>query len=485
MEKGSIAVNQKSYSLLEVLQSIQSVIKNTYGSKLFWVRCELSRISLHTQSGHCYLELIEKNESSILAQLHGIIWADKYNAICEKFLSITQTKLGSGIKVMFQCSVSFHPVHGLSLFITDIEPSFTLGEMARMKNESIAKLKAEGLFDLNRRQPISIIPGRIAVISVDTSRGYQDFISTLENYPRRFLIKCTLFDAVLQGENAVPSFIRAIKIIEDRKKDFDAIVIVRGGAGDAGLACYDDYSLAATIARTSLPVISGIGHATNETVVEMVSFKNCITPTAAATFLLEKFELQANRLSENTTVLRKASKTYFSDEKQTLSSYIEVFCLMVNHRLSEQEFELKSLHAAMPSFVNSYLLISKQFLTQSIHTVVNAKKLGNHFVFLSDLNRVVLEIRDKAVFLLSSSNEAIKKQNLKVATQTIERQKELLEYITGKVNLLDPVNTLKRGYSITRHNGKVLTDAQIAKPGMSLETTLANGILHSTIDKKK
>jgi exodeoxyribonuclease VII large subunit len=485
MEKGSIAVNQKSYSLLEVLQSIQSVIKNTYGSKLFWVRCELSRISLHTQSGHCYLELIEKNESSILAQLHGIIWADKYNAICEKFLSITQTKLAAGIKVMFQCSVSFHPVHGLSLFITDIEPSFTLGEMARMKNESIAKLKAEGLFDINRRLPISLIPGRIAVISVDTSRGYQDFISTLENYPRKFLIKCTLFEAVLQGENAVPSFIRALKIIEDRKENFDAIVIVRGGAGDAGLACYDDYSLAATIARTSLPVISGIGHATNETVVEMVSFKNCITPTAAATFLLEKFELQANRLSENITVLRKASKTYFSDEKQTLSSYIEVFCLMVNHRLSEQEFELKSLHAAMPTFVNSYLLLSRQFLTQSIHTVVNAKKLGNHFVFLSDLNRVVLEIRDKAVFLLSSSNEAIKKQNLKVATQTIERQKELLEFITGKVNLLDPVNTLKRGYSITRHNGKVLTDAQRVKPGMSLETTLANGILHSTIDKNK
>ncbi len=485
MEKGSIAVNQKSYSLREVLQSIQSVIKNTYGSKLFWVRCELSRISLHTQSGHCYLELIEKNESSILAQLHGIIWADKYNAICEKFLSITQTKLGSGIKVMFQCSVSFHPVHGLSLFITDIEPSFTLGEMARMKNESIAKLKAEGLFDMNRRRPISIIPGRIAVISVDTSRGYQDFISTLENYPRKFLIKCTLFEAVLQGENAVPSFIRAIKIIEDRKEDFDAIVIVRGGAGDAGLACYDDYSLAATIARTSLPVISGIGHATNETVVEMVSFKNCITPTAAATFLLEKFELQANRLSENLTVLRKASRTNFNDEKQSLSSFIEVFCLMVNHRLSQQEFELKSLHAAMPSFVNSYLLISRQFLTQAIHTVVNAKKLGNHFVFLSDLNRVVVEIREKAFFLLSSSNEAIKKQNLKEATQTIVRQKELLEYITGKVNLLDPVNTLKRGYSITRHNGKILTDAQKAKPGMSLETTLANGILHSTIDKKK
>ena len=251
MEKGSIAVNHKSYSLLDVLQSIQSVIKSTYGSKSFWVRCELSRISLHTQSGHCYLELIEKNESSILAQLHGIIWADKYNAICEKFFSITQTKLAAGIKVMFQCSVSFHPVHGLSLFITDIEPSFTLGEMARMKNESIAKLKAEGLFDLNRRLPISMIPGRIAVISVDTSRGYQDFISTLENYPRKFLIKCTLFEAVLQGENAVPSFIRALKIIEEQKDNFDAIVIVRGGAGDAGLACYDDYSFAAAIARTS------------------------------------------------------------------------------------------------------------------------------------------------------------------------------------------------------------------------------------------
>ena len=141
----------------------------------------------------------------------------------------------------------------------------------------------------------------------------------------------------------------------------------------------------------------------------------------------------------------------------------------------------------MPSFVNSFLALSKQFLTQSIHTVINAKKLGNHFVFLSDLNRVVIDIKEKVLLLLTASKEDVLKQNqnLSIASQIIERQKDLLEFATGKVNLLDPLNTLKRGYSITRHNGKVLTDAKKIKPGMSLETTLADGILHSTIDKNK
>ena len=150
MDQGSIAISTKTYSLQEVMQSIQSVLQKAYGAKQFWVHCELARISLHAQSGHCYLELVDKNDKAIVAQQRGIIWAEQYSRILNKFNDVVQSPLANGMKVLIKCSVSFHSLHGLSLNVLDIEPSFTLGEMARMKNDSISRLRKEGIFDLNR-----------------------------------------------------------------------------------------------------------------------------------------------------------------------------------------------------------------------------------------------------------------------------------------------------------------------------------------------
>jgi len=443
MDSDSVTITQKTYSLHEVMLSVQSVLQKAYANRAFWVRCELSRISLHGQSGHCYLELIDKNETSIVAQMKGILWAEKYSSVSEKFKAVTNSPLTGGMKILIQCSVSFHPLHGLSLIISDIDPSFTLGEMARMKNESIARLKSEGLFNLNKKLELPLLPQRLAIVSVATSRGYQDFVSTLQHHHTQYAIDYKLFEAILQGDNAVPTLIRAINKIMAQKESFDAIAIIRGGAGDAGLSCYDDYSLSSVIAQCNLPVITGIGHATNETVVEMIAFKNCITPTAAATFILEKFDLQLAAISEFSGKLSGYVQIFLNDEKQFISSISERFCLIVKNKLNTQNFQLLGLIAGLPSRLENFFSFTKR--TQIIENV-------------NKLNSV---------------------------TRLINNHKESLEHLSEKTHLLNPINTLKRGYSITRSNGKALTETTGLTAGMKLETELADGKIVSTVLEKK
>ena len=487
MESDSIAITQKTYSLQEIMQSVQSVLLKTYANRMYWVRCELSRISLHAQSGHCYLDLLDKNETSIVAQQRGIIWADNYSPIIEKFKAVTNTPLAGGMKVLLQCTVSFHPVHGLSLRISDIEPSFTLGEMARMKNEAIVRLKSEGLFNLNRQLKLTILPKRIALVSVATSRGYQDFISTIENHQHPYSINCRLFEAVLQGENAIPTLTRALNKIFSEKEKFDAIAIIRGGAGDVGLACYDEYSLSALLARSPLPVITGIGHASNETVVEMVAFKNCITPTSAATFILEKFDTQFLFLIEQYDFIKDFSKTFFNKEKQYLSAQSECFCLIVRNHINRQDFQIKNLLAGLPANLREFFTFNRQNITQSAQTILNVKRFGKQSEILIDLNRRIIEIKQRIENYYLFRRNFLSEQSIKLSAVSLqlERNKDIINHLSEKVMLLDPVNTLNRGYSITRLKGKALTDSFDLVSGMQIETQFAKGNVISTIEKKK
>jgi exodeoxyribonuclease VII large subunit len=487
MDGAGVTITQKSYSLHEVMLSVQSVLQKAYASRSYWVRCELSRISLHGQSGHCYLELIDKNETSIVAQMRGILWADKYSSIIEKFRAVTNSPLSGGMKILIQCSVSFHPLHGLSLIISDIEPSFTLGEMARMKNESISKLKAEGLYDQNRKLKLPLLPKRLAIVSVATSRGYQDFITTIQHHHTHYTLEYSLFEAILQGDNAVPTLIRAINKIISNKKEFDAIAIIRGGAGDAGLSCYDEYSLASVIARCPLPVITGIGHASNETVTEMIAFKNCITPTAAATFFLDKFDQQQLALEEIKSNVVELSRNFLNGEKQFLSIQSERFCLIVKNHVNRRHFQLMNQVAGFPARIGNFFSSSRLNLKQFTQTVLNVNKLGKQAELKNDLNRSVAFLRQCLENILKNAKESTitSSRQLNFATKIIRTHKDLLKHITEKTTLLNPVNTLKRGYSITRYDQKAVTDTKDLKQGMKVETELAIGKIISIIEEKK
>ena len=291
----------------------------------------------------------------------------------------------------------------------------------------------------------------------------------------------------VQGENAVPTIIRAFNKIFSEKENFDAIAIIRGGAGDAGLACYDEYSLSALIARSPLPVITGIGHATNETVVEMIAFKNCITPTAAATFILEKFDTQFIFLTEQSVYLKDLSKTFFNEEKQYLSTQSERFCLIVRNHINRQDFQIKSLLAGLPSNLREFFALTSQNIKQSIQTILNVKRFGRQSELLIDLNRKIIEIKQKVESQYLLKRKLISDQNIKIASASsqLKRNNELITFLYEKIMLLDPVNTLKRGYSITRLNGKTLTNSSDLLSGMQIETQLSNGNVISIVDKKK
>ncbi|PZP49622.1 MAG: exodeoxyribonuclease VII large subunit, partial [Pseudopedobacter saltans] len=302
--------DRKVFSLLEVNNSIKRTIAERYSSS-FWVMAEMNKLNYYSHSGHCYPELVEKNEGKTMALMNGLLWRSDYERINTKFRHVLKEPLKSGIKILFLASVNYDPVYGVSLWIKDIDPSFSLGELEKEKQESIVRLHAEGIFDRNKTLPIAQLPQRIAIISVETSKGYSDFLKVIDSNPFGYKFFHMLFPALLQGERSIPSIIRQLDLIKKVLHHFDLVAIIRGGGGDVGLSSYNNYDLAAAIATFPIPVITGIGHSTNETVSEIVSYKNAITPTELGDWLLQLFH--------NFSVpVQNAEKTIISESQQIL-----------------------------------------------------------------------------------------------------------------------------------------------------------------------
>lgn len=476
MEKNSAPI-LNTFSLVEIMTSVSSVMRRTYENKTFWVRCELVKLNLHLASGHCYIELAERNEITFIAQCKGIIWADQYLSVRNKFLSVVHEEINSGMKVLFQCSINFHPIHGFSLYILDVEPSFTLGEMARMKNDSIKKLKSENIFDRNKSTHLPLLPKRIAVISVESSRGYQDFISTLTNHDKHYAIELFLFEATLQGDNAIPTIKKALQKIKLRVNEFDVVTIIRGGAGDTGLSCYDEFELAKEIATFPLPVVTGIGHATNETVSEMVAFKNCITPTAAANFFLEKF-IHLDNLLENLKQQIVATSNFLIKNASLFFEENVLFLIQSCNNILEKNHLRVDIYSNDLS-TSSYrdLNDKSKILEYQVNVIRNipGRQLMN--TYKNSLQFIGAQLQNQFQNLILAKKTKMNLSTLAI-DQTklqLERHQHDLELLDTKVQLLDPKNTLLRGYSITRKNGKAITSTSQINAGDILETTLSDG----------
>jgi Exonuclease VII, large subunit len=234
---------EKYYSLLELTSSIQTVIKKTYTSS-YWVKAEIAKLNYYPKSGHCYPDLVEKEKGVVLAQIRATIWAGQFNDLAKKFLLVTNEPLSDGMTVLVRTSVNYHPVYGLGLQITDIQPSFTLGEMARERLHTIEQLKAQNIFERNKQLVPALLIQRIAVISVETSKGYHDFTKIISENEWGYKFFLMLFPAILQGEAAINSITEQLNRIKKAQKHFDAVVIIRGGGGDIGLSSYDNFKLA-------------------------------------------------------------------------------------------------------------------------------------------------------------------------------------------------------------------------------------------------
>ncbi|WP_418990969.1 exodeoxyribonuclease VII large subunit [Alistipes sp.] len=274
------------------LRELQRRVRETLGERFalpLWVSAEISEIKVN-YSGHCYLELIEKGERDGVptAQARAVIWRTNYPRIASHFEALTGQRLSAGIRILAKVLVNYHEIYGFSLQITDIDPSYTLGDMERQRQLTIERLQQEGVWEMNRETQLPPVVQRIAVVSSANAAGYQDFCKELGKSPYRF--RLTLFDAFMQGAAAEESIIAALCAVADRMEEFDAVVVIRGGGSRSDLNCFDAYRLSAHVAQFPLPVITGIGHDKDTSVADLVAHTALKTPTAVAGWLVERME---------------------------------------------------------------------------------------------------------------------------------------------------------------------------------------------------
>lgn len=406
-----------SLSLLElnalVRRSLEQCLPDEY-----WIQAELSDVRSNT-TGHCYLEFIQKDprSNSLVAKARGMIWNNIYRLLKPYFEESTGQLFTSGIKVLVKVTVQFHELYGYSLTVLDIDPTYTLGDMARRRREILLQLEEEGVLTLNKELEMPVLPQRIAVVSSATAAGYGDFCHQLKHNSGGFFFYTELFPALMQGNQVEESVLAALDCINTRISEFDVVVIIRGGGAASDLSGFDTYLLAAACAQFPLPVIIGIGHERDDTVLDSVAHTRVKTPTAAAELLIQRVGEAAERLEELSARLQQGAYTLLEQEQRRLVTMQARIPALVHRKLSEARF-----------------------------TLLTAQK---------DLSQVT--------------------QNL------LSRQRYRLELLQQRVADNSPEKLLSRGYSITLKDGKAVTDASLLQPGDQLTTRLLKGEVQSTV----
>lgn len=410
----------QSITLLELNRRVTSAIAVTPALQGVWITAETS--DLRSSGGHCYMELVQKDErtGTPLAKSRAVMWASAYQRLGAMFYAATGTRLRSDMKIMARVNANYHPVYGMSLVITDINPDYTVGDLARRRNEIIARLRAEGVFDMNRNLPWPQLPVRVAIVSARGAAGYGDFMKHLHGNPLRLRFHTELFEATMQGERTVPSVVAALEAIAARDGDFDCVVLIRGGGAVSDLASFDDYTLASNVAQFPLPVIVGIGHERDVTVLDYVANTRVKTPTAAAEALIGM-----------------ASNAY-----ERLRATGDAILTLVKDRIAGQRQQLAYYQGSIPALARSIVERNRQRLGPEIPAAVTA-----------------------------------------AVRSTFARANERLAALEVLLDTLSPEATLRRGYTITRVDGHAVTDADPLDPGTVITTTFAGGrISKSTIN---
>lgn len=414
-------------------QRLSAAIAASPDVRNVWVVGETS--DLRTTGGHCYLELLEKdNDGRTLARIRANIWASQFSHINAAFAAATGYQLGSGMKIMARVTASYHVAYGMSVNITEINAEFTLGDAVRLRKEIIDRLTKEGVIELNRRLRWASPALRIAVISAQGAAGYGDFINQLYNNPQHLRFSTQLFPAVMQGDRTVPSVMSALDAIEERRGDFDGVVLIRGGGSTSDLAAFDNYDLALRIARFPLPVIVGIGHERDITVLDYVANMRVKTPTAAAEWLIARGKAVLDSLDNAANLIYQ----------------------LVSQRIAANRELLARVGASVPGLV-------------SMHLQRNNAHIDRTAIILSTLGPRFIQPRVARLDQLT--------QNLQQATNVaITAAKQRITAAAQLVNALSPTATLKRGFSLTYDvNGKIVTSVTQASPDDFLHVFLSDG----------
>ncbi len=454
---------EKSISLFDLNLRIKEVIKESLPD-LYWVVAEISEMKVNS-AGHCYLELVEKDPDSmhIKARARATIWVSIFHMVKSHFESVTRQPLGAGIKIMVRCSVEFHELYGLSLNIQDIDPAYTMGELARKREEVLQRLEEEGVLTMNQEIPLPLVLQKIAVISSATAAGYEDFIRQLESNEYRFKYYDKLFPAIMQGSEATQSIMNALDRVHVHDYFFDAVVIIRGGGSQADLSCFDSYELAYYITQFPLPVITGIGHEKDESVTDIVAHTHLKTPTAVAGFIIQQSALFLTRLVEMQNKTIKLAGVEVKKQSMLLDSISNSIALRSKHLLATRQYSLSKAS-------EKTILIGKNYLKGKQEALKNTN---------SRMTRGVKQMISYRTIDLKNLIRTIQPH----VSNGIRFQNNRLNTIEKTVQFLDPANVLKRGYSITSSNGQIIKKSSDLNPGDIIKTTYFSGKSTSRVEK--
>ena len=372
----------KQYSLLELCERIDEALSVELDAS-YWVRAEIASL---TERGHCYMELVEKaKNNSIAAKVRATCWSHVYHLLAAYFANETGQMLSVGMQVLLQVEVSFHAVYGLSVNIVGIDPTFTLGDLARQRQQTIQRLQEDGVMELQRSLEIATLPRRIAVISAADAAGYGDFCHQLESNSGGFHFRTQLYPAVMQGEHSPASIIRALEEIAAKAEEYDVVVIVRGGGATTDLRNFDDYSLAFHCANFPLPIIAGVGHTRDVSVVDMVVHTSVKTPTAAAEWLINMMQEQAEKVSELYVRLQRVAQYAIHKQQNRLEALWQALRFATQKRVSRQRNQLElwektiSIHSPERIYRMGYSLTTMNGkVVRSIHDVKTGEELMTH-----------------------------------------------------------------------------------------------------------
>ena len=406
--------SEKFHTLFELNRLVRETIECEMPNE-YWVEAELSEC--RELRGHCYMELIEKDEQTAtpIAKASAKCWASKWILVRPYFERTTGQRLVAGMKVLLKVYPQFHEAFGFSWIVTDIDPTYTLGDMARKRQEIIRQLKEEGVFDLQKELTLPLFCQRIAVISSETAAGYGDFCNQLADNPYGFQFQTQLFPATMQGESIEQSIINALERIYDQP--FDCVVIIRGGGATSDMSGFDTLALAEHVANFPLPIITGIGHDRDESILDMVSHTRVKTPTAAAALLIDHLKEVLDTVNNAQNSITRLVQQKLSTLSTQLSSVSEAIPRLFSIVKTRQEAKIDALQQRIP------MLLERRLLAE------------NH----------------------------------------------RLQLMEEKLKALDPQLLLKRGYSITLHKGRAVKDATTLKAGDEIETRLAQGLIHSIV----
>ncbi|MBO4820765.1 MAG: exodeoxyribonuclease VII large subunit [Prevotella sp.] len=429
----------KRMTLLELNGLVSELIETCMGQNSFWVEAEIA--GLNERTGHCYLELIEKDATgnTPVARASAVCWRSKWSVVNAHFNRVAGKRLAVGMKVLLKVSPQFHVNYGFSWIVSDIDPSFTLGDMLLKRQRIIAQLKEEGMFDANRSLSLPMFTQRIAVISSETAAGYGDFCNHLEGNEFGYQFHTSLFAAVMQGEGVERSVIAALDQVNRRVEEFDCVVITRGGGATSDLSGFDTYDLACNVVNFPLPVITAIGHDRDESVLDMVSNVRVKTPTAAAALLIDRLHQVDLRI------------------EQAGARILNV----VEGRMQQEQMRFKHLSVRIPT----------------LFALVKAKQTGRIDACQSRMETLVrMRVeRGKAVVERWESRVANN-----VAT-LLANERHRLQLLEQRMEAVDPKRILERGYSITLKEGKAVRSIADLEPGDRMETRLKDGMAISVV----